>query len=214
MLHDLAADLANTAAGEHVCASHTQKDHDLGTPGLQHMGLWVLFRHFNLGWGRVKSTLWHFMRLQMQFINHLDVEVLPPYVPNHKVSGASLAVAASAVCCCLRCHKAAAWLASEEPHWDNYFATKQQRGGQARGITGVFFCLAQERKDPRLYAENVRSLMAEKLGAELSSHGLKEQQALKRAGVCVDLMGRSVYTSKPVNLQRVIIARGPFPCRA
>lgn len=35
--------------------------------------------------------------------------------------------------------------------------------------------------------------MAEKLGAELSSHGLKEQQALKRAGVCVDLMGRWVH---------------------
>ena len=95
----------------------------------------------------------------------------------------------------LYCHKPAAWRASEGHHWG-------------------FFCLAQEREDPRLYAENVRSLMAEKLGAELSSHGLKEQQALKRAGVCVDLMGRSVYTSKPVNLQRVIIARGPFPCRA
>ena len=34
--------------------------------------------------------------------------------------------------------------------------------------------------------------MAERLGAQLSSHGLREQQALKRAGVCVDLMGRSV----------------------
>lgn len=47
-------------------------------------------RHFNLGWGRVKSTLWHFMRLQTQFMNYLDIEVLPPYMPNQKVSRASL----------------------------------------------------------------------------------------------------------------------------
>ena len=53
---------------------------------------------------------------------------------------------------------------------------------------------AQEAADPKLYAENVRRLMAERLGAQLSSHGLKEQQELKRAGICVDMMGRCGHT--------------------
>ena len=43
-------------------------------------------RHFNVGWGRVANTLWHFVRLQTQFINHLDVEVLPAYTPSSEVS--------------------------------------------------------------------------------------------------------------------------------
>ena len=38
-----------------------------------------------MGWGRVASTLWHFVRLQTQIINHLDIEVLPPYVPSPEV---------------------------------------------------------------------------------------------------------------------------------
>ena len=41
-------------------------------------------RHFNLGWGRVASNLWHFARVQTQFTNHLTVEVLPPYMPSPK----------------------------------------------------------------------------------------------------------------------------------
>ena len=32
--------------------------------------------------------------------------------------------------------------------------------------------------------------MAARLGAQLSSHGLRQQQALKRAGICVDWLGR------------------------
>ena len=52
--------------------------------------------------------------------------------------------------------------------------------------------MPQEKKDPRLYAENVRAVMARGLGADLSEHGLREQQALRRAGVCVDMMGRCV----------------------
>lgn len=51
---------------------------------------------------------------------------------------------------------------------------------------------AAERADPRLYAENVRLLMAEKLGARLSDQGLREQQLLKHHGVCVDWTGRWV----------------------
>eukprot|EP00884_Botryococcus_braunii_P008376 jgi/Botrbrau1/1753/Bobra.0217s0011.1 len=48
----------------------------------------VLFRykarHFHLGWGRVQSTLWHFLRLQTQFNNFLEVEVLPVYYPSEQ----------------------------------------------------------------------------------------------------------------------------------
>lgn len=52
---------------------------------------------------------------------------------------------------------------------------------------------AEERADPRLYAENVRRLMAEKLGAQLSPQGIREQQLLKRHGVCVDWTGRCMH---------------------
>ena len=41
-------------------------------------------RHFNNGWGRVQSSLWHFMRIQSQFINLVNVEVLPPYMPSQE----------------------------------------------------------------------------------------------------------------------------------
>ena len=47
-----------------------------------------------------------------------------------------------------------------------------------------------EREDPRLYADNVRVLMARELGAKLSPYGIPEQQMLKRAGYCVDKTGR------------------------
>lgn len=52
----------------------------------------------------------------------------------------------------------------------------------------------EERADPRLYAENVRRLMAKKLGAQLSHQGLKEQQLLKQHGICVDWTGRCAHT--------------------
>lgn len=42
----------------------------------------------------------------------------------------------------------------------------------------------------RLYADNVRALMADALGATLSKQGLREQQLLKREGICVDWTGR------------------------
>jgi hypothetical protein len=74
-----------------------------------------MHRYFSLGWGRVQSTLWHFVRLQSQFNNYLEVEVLPVYRP------------------------------SEE-----------------------------EKQSPRLYADNVRRLMAERLGVPLSPQGLPQ----------------------------------------
>ena len=51
----------------------------------------------------------------------------------------------------------------------------------------------EERADPQLYAENVRRLMAKKLGAQLSTQSLKEQQLLKQHGVCVDWTGRCAH---------------------
>ncbi len=50
--------------------------------------------------------------------------------------------------------------------------------------------LAEERQSPELYASNVRKLMGEALGAELSTHGIPQQQALKRNGIYVDWTGR------------------------
>jgi lysophosphatidylcholine acyltransferase/lyso-PAF acetyltransferase len=47
-----------------------------------------------------------------------------------------------------------------------------------------------EEADPRLYADNVRRLMAKELGAKLSPYGIPEQQMLKRAGYCVEKYGR------------------------
>ena len=206
-------------------------------------------RHFNLGWGRVKSTLWHFMRLQSQFMNHLEIEVLPPYMPNHKVRGASPGSAPLPLSAVSRPEQGAGaslgvhcWLAllhsglqtliqtlneqnkRENPEQLCFYSKSQVEtpenvigkllcfmvytcdnastpsssalaaGNRCNPVIhhGLRRCLAQEREDPRLYAESVRRLMAERLGARLSSHGLREQQALKRAGVCVDLMGRCV----------------------
>lgn len=51
---------------------------------------------------------------------------------------------------------------------------------------------AEERQSPELYAKNVRKLMGEALGAELSTHGIPQQQALKRNGIYVDWTGRCV----------------------
>ena len=49
---------------------------------------------------------------------------------------------------------------------------------------------AEERQSPELYAANVRKLMGEGLGAELSTHGIPQQQALKHNGIYVDWTGR------------------------
>jgi len=53
--------------------------------------------------------------------------------------------------------------------------------------------LAEERQSPELYASNVRKLMGEALGAELSTHGIPQQQALKRNGIYVDWTGRCAF---------------------
>lgn len=53
---------------------------------------------------------------------------------------------------------------------------------------------AEERQSPELYAHNVRKVMGDALGAELSSHGIPQQQALKRNGIYVDWTGRYVIS--------------------
>ena len=49
---------------------------------------------------------------------------------------------------------------------------------------------AEERQSPELYASNVRKVMGQALGAELSTHGIPQQQALKHNGIYVDWTGR------------------------
>jgi len=67
---------------------------------------------------------------------------------------------------------------------------------------------AEEKADPRLYADNVRLLMAKRLGVKLSPYGIPEQQMLKRAGFCVEKYGRYVVekqddgTYKRADLQK------------
>ena len=51
---------------------------------------------------------------------------------------------------------------------------------------------AEERQSPELYASNVRKVMGDALGADFSSHGIPQQQALKRNGIYVDWTGRYV----------------------
>lgn len=52
---------------------------------------------------------------------------------------------------------------------------------------------AEEWQSPELYAHNVRKVMGDALGAELSSHGIPQQQALKRNGIYVDWTGRYAF---------------------
>lgn len=61
----------------------------------------------------------------------------------------------------------------------------------------------EEKSDPRLYADNVRKLMAEELGVKLSPYGLPEQQMIKREGFSVDWPGRWVLMPSPSPLTLV-----------
>jgi hypothetical protein len=42
------------------------------------------YRHFNPRWGVEYSTPFHVWRLMSQFVNHVEVEVLPPYFPSEE----------------------------------------------------------------------------------------------------------------------------------
>lgn len=52
-------------------------------PGLPVMPVLLKYSSvkFNLGWGIV-YTAWHFFRVCHQYVNHLEVEVLPIYRPS------------------------------------------------------------------------------------------------------------------------------------
>jgi hypothetical protein len=47
-----------------------------------------------------------------------------------------------------------------------------------------------ERADPKLFSDNVRALMGQRLGATLSQHSIKDNLELKRHGIYVDWAGR------------------------
>ncbi|KAK9802006.1 hypothetical protein WJX73_009794 [Symbiochloris irregularis] len=64
-------------------------------------------------------------------------------------------------------------------------------------ILPVYYPSPEEQKDARLYAENVRRYMAEKLGAKLTTHGMKEHSELKKARVCVDWTGKRIIQLPP-----------------
>lgn len=89
-------------------------------------------RHFHPGWGSV-NTLFHIWRLLSQFVNHVEIEILPPYYPSDA-----------------------------------------------------------ERRDPILYAENVRRLMASKLDVPMVDKDLKEELLFKKYCIQTDLWGRRV----------------------
>lgn len=93
-------------------------------------------QHFNAGWGITYPNIWHLYRLVSQFVNFLEVDILPVYYP----SDAEVA-------------------------------------------------------DPSLYASNVRKLMAEALGAQLTDHGFDQNIALKKNMVHVNIQGTKVVFS-------------------
>lgn len=68
-------------------------------------------------------------------------------------------------------------------------------------VSSLSACLlTEERQTPELYAANVRKVMGEALGAELSTHGIPQQQALKRNGIYVDWTGRYVLHPTAVHI--------------
>lgn len=93
-------------------------------------------QHFNAGWGITQPNIWHLYRLVSQFINYLEVDILPVYHPSD-----------------------------------------------------------DEVASPQLYSSNVRKLMAEELGAQLSDHGFEQNIALKNNMVHVNLRGTKVVIS-------------------
>jgi hypothetical protein len=66
-------------------------------------------------------------------------------------------------------------------------------------ILEPYFPSEAEQQNPALYAANVRSLMAEKLGAKLSRHSIDDNLVLKRHKIRVDWRGRHItQNGKPI----------------
>ena len=57
-------------------------------------------------------------------------------------------------------------------------------------VLPVYYPSPEEASSPRLYADNVRKLMAGALGAELCDHGLAAHTRLKKNRIAVDWTGR------------------------
>ena len=56
-------------------------------------------------------------------------------------------------------------------------------------ILPVYMPSSKEKADPKLYAENVRVLMARRLGVPLADAGILDHIRLKHAGLFVDSSG-------------------------
>ena len=56
-------------------------------------------------------------------------------------------------------------------------------------ILPVYVPNSKEKADPKLYAENVRVLMAKRLGVPLADAGILDHIRLKHAGLFVDSSG-------------------------
>ena len=66
----------------------------------------------------------------------------------------------------------------------------------AQTAAGGMLRAGAELRDWRLYAENVRRLMAAELGVPLVEQGLEEERQLHRAGARVNLRGTRAWLSK------------------
>ena len=60
-------------------------------------------------------------------------------------------------------------------------------------ILPVYRPSTAEAGDPKLYANNVRQLMAARGGLQLCEEGLEAHMRLKRAGIMVDWTGRCAW---------------------
>ena len=71
----------------------------------------------------------------------------------------------------------------------------------------VYHPAAEEKEDPRLYAENVRQLMSQHLNAPCVNYGTSDEFLLKTSGVYVDKSGRQLCMLKKGMAKPVLLAR-------
>jgi hypothetical protein len=71
----------------------------------------------------------------------------------------------------------------------------------------VYHPSAEEKADPRLYAENVRQLMSKHLNAPCVNYGTSDEFLLKTSGVHIDKSGRRLCLRKKGMTEPVLLAR-------
>lgn len=150
------------------------------------------YRHFNVGWGSITNPAWHFLRVQAQFINHLQV-----------CCPAAITILLLSCCCPCNTYECELSMASLA------LTSWSTAAGVQVEILPVYRPSPEEVSNPRLYADNVRRLMAARLGAELCDHGLTAHARLKRARIAVDWTGRCAPRSHAFCSQ----ALSPCPCQ-